>query len=82
MAIGNQIAGCGADVTIEVPSAPAGWQFLVDGIPMQLASELLAQLRGEYADLFRFCAYVIEVLVLRVSGKIQVGSRPCSGFIG
>jgi glucosamine--fructose-6-phosphate aminotransferase (isomerizing) len=60
MAIGNRIAGCGADVTIEVPSAPAGWQFLVDGIPMQLASELLAQLRGEDADLFRFCAYVIE----------------------
>lgn len=60
MAIGNQIAGAGADLALDVPSAPPGWQFLVDIFPAQLASEQLARLRGEDCDTFRFCAYVIE----------------------
>jgi glutamine---fructose-6-phosphate transaminase (isomerizing) len=60
MAIGNQIAGSGADLALEVPSAPHGWQFLVDILPAQLASEQLARLRGEDCDRFRFCANVIE----------------------
>lgn len=60
MAIGNQITGCGADLSLEVPYAPTGWQFLIDIIPAQLASELLASIRGEDSDSFRFCAYVIE----------------------
>lgn len=60
MAIGNGIAEIGADLAIEVPAAPAGWQFLVDILPAQLAAERLASLRGEDGDTFKFCAYVIE----------------------
>ncbi len=39
---------------------PPGWQFLADILPVQLASERLARLRGEDPDNFRFCSFVVE----------------------
>src|SRR5206468_12182724 len=49
-----------ADLLLELPPVPAAWQFLLDVIPLQLAAERLAALRGVDCDVFRFCPYVVE----------------------
>ena len=58
--IGQELVPDGADVVMNIPTIPALWQFLIDIIPIQLAAERLARLRGEDCDSFRICPYIIE----------------------
>jgi glucosamine--fructose-6-phosphate aminotransferase (isomerizing) len=58
--IGQELAPDAADLVMNIPTIPAVWQFLIDIIPIQLASERLARLRGEDCDSFRMCPYIIE----------------------
>jgi glutamine---fructose-6-phosphate transaminase (isomerizing) len=60
MLIGQNLPADAADLVLELPLIPAPWQFLIDIIPVQLAAEQLARLRGEDCDSFRICAYIIE----------------------
>lgn len=60
MLIGLDLPRDAADTVIELPPWPAGWQFLMDVIPAQLAAEYLAQLVGADCDSFRFASYVVE----------------------
>ena len=58
--VGPDLADVTADLVLDVPAAPAGWQFLTDIIPLQLAAEFAARHRNEDCDEFRYCPYVIE----------------------
>jgi glucosamine--fructose-6-phosphate aminotransferase (isomerizing) len=58
--IGQELASDAADLVMNIPTIPAPWQFLIDIIPIQLAAERLARLRGEDCDSFRICPYIIE----------------------
>ena len=60
MCIGTELDDIDANLVLEVEPMPAGWQFLVDILPAQLAAEHLAALRGEDPDEFRHCPYIIE----------------------
>ena len=60
LAIGLDLPGSAADLVLGLPSIPAAWQFLIDIIPIQIAAERLAQLRGENCDAFRLCSYIVE----------------------
>ena len=63
MLIGQNLTANAAKLTLETPAlAPeySHWQFLVDVIPAQLASEVLARHRGADCDSFLFCPYIIE----------------------
>jgi glucosamine--fructose-6-phosphate aminotransferase (isomerizing) len=60
MLIGPDLRPDSADLVLSVPSAPAGWQFLTDVIPAQLAAERLSRLRGVDCDSFRICPYIVE----------------------
>jgi len=58
--IGQDLPTHAADLIFQIPPVPAGWQFAVDVIPMQLAAETLALLRGVDCDSFRICSYIVE----------------------
>jgi fructoselysine-6-P-deglycase FrlB-like protein len=58
--IGQELGSDAADLVMNIPTIPALWQFLIDIIPIQLAAERLARLRGEDCDSFRICPYIIE----------------------
>lgn len=58
--IGQELAPDAADLVMSIPTIPWVWQFLIDIIPIQLAAERLARLRGEDCDSFRICPYIIE----------------------
>jgi len=58
--IGQSLPANAGNLVITLPAIPAPWQFLVDIIPLQIAAERLAHLRGEDCDSFRFCSYIIE----------------------
>ena len=58
--IGHGLPADVADLALDVPAMPDGWQYLVDIIPGQLAAERQARLRGADCDAFRICPYVIE----------------------
>jgi fructoselysine-6-P-deglycase FrlB-like protein len=58
--VGPDLAEVAADLVFDLPATPAGWQFMTDIIPLQLAAEFTARLRNEDCDAFRFCPYVIE----------------------
>jgi fructoselysine-6-P-deglycase FrlB-like protein len=60
LAMGHELPPDAGDLVLQLPSTPALWQFLVDIIPIQVAAEALAQLRGENCDAFRICAYIVE----------------------
>jgi fructoselysine-6-P-deglycase FrlB-like protein len=60
MAVGSDLPADIGDLTIEFPLWPAGWQFLMNIIPAQLAAERLALLSGVDCDAFRFASYVVE----------------------
>jgi fructoselysine-6-P-deglycase FrlB-like protein len=60
MAIGRDIDAGTANLSLQIPATPFPWQFLVDIFPAQIVAELLARLRGEDCDAFRFCSYVVE----------------------
>ena len=60
MLIGQNIPEDAGDLVFQLPSAPPGWQFLIDIIPAQLAAEKLAQLSGVDSDTFRYCSFIVE----------------------
>jgi glucosamine--fructose-6-phosphate aminotransferase (isomerizing) len=60
MLIGQNIPEDAAELVFQLPSAPPGWQFLIDIIPAQLAAEKLAQLSGVDSDTFRYCSFIVE----------------------
>jgi glutamine---fructose-6-phosphate transaminase (isomerizing) len=59
MLIGQDLPEEVADLTLQTPAAPPGWQFLFDIIPAQLAAEHLAGISGVDCDNFRVCSYVV-----------------------
>jgi glucosamine--fructose-6-phosphate aminotransferase (isomerizing) len=58
--IGHDIPEDAAELVFEVPSMPAGWQFLVDIFPVQLAAERLSVLSGNDCDSFRLASYIVR----------------------
>ena len=60
MLIGHDLPEDVADLVLQVPLAPRGWQFLLDVIPAQLAAARLAELSGVDCDSFRICSYVVR----------------------
>jgi glucosamine--fructose-6-phosphate aminotransferase (isomerizing) len=60
MLIGQGLAESDGDCVLRLPSIPGQWQFLIDIIPIQLAAERLAAVRGEDPDSFRLCSYIVE----------------------
>jgi glucosamine--fructose-6-phosphate aminotransferase (isomerizing) len=60
MLIGQDIPEDAADLVFQLPSAPPGWQFLIDIIPAQLAAEKLARLSGVDSDTFRYCSFIVK----------------------
>jgi glutamine---fructose-6-phosphate transaminase (isomerizing) len=60
MVIGSNLPSDSADLVVQLPPWPSGWQFLMDIIPAQLAAETLSRLSGADCDSFRFASYVVE----------------------
>jgi glucosamine--fructose-6-phosphate aminotransferase (isomerizing) len=58
--IGQDLPPHSADLVFQIPPVPAELQLVIDGIPMQLAAEALASLRGVDCDSFRVCSYIVE----------------------
>jgi glucosamine--fructose-6-phosphate aminotransferase (isomerizing) len=58
--IGSELPKDAAELVINVPPVPEGWQPLVDVIPAQLAAERLARMRGQDCGAFRHCPYIVE----------------------
>lgn len=58
--IGQGLDGSDADCVLRLPFIPAHWQFLIEIIPIQIAAERLAAVRGEDPDTFRLCSYIVE----------------------
>jgi len=58
--IGRQLEESAGDCVLCLPAIPARWQFLIDIIPIQIAVERLAAVRGEDPDSFRLCSYIVE----------------------
>jgi glutamine---fructose-6-phosphate transaminase (isomerizing) len=59
MLIGQDLPEDAADLALQTPAAPPGWQFLFDIVPAQLAAERLARISGVDCDNFRVCSYVV-----------------------
>jgi glucosamine--fructose-6-phosphate aminotransferase (isomerizing) len=57
--IGQKLPAEAGDLVFDLPAIPATWQFLTEIIPIQLAAEHLARLRGMDCDSFRICPYII-----------------------
>src|SRR5262249_5922079 len=60
MLIGQNIPSESADLTLQLPTIPSQWQFIIDIIPAQLAAERAAALHGVDCDSFRLCSFVVE----------------------
>lgn len=60
MLIGENLPAGAGDLMFQLPATPAGWQFLLDIVPAQLAAEHLSHLRGVDCDSFALCPYVVE----------------------
>jgi glutamine---fructose-6-phosphate transaminase (isomerizing) len=60
MSIGQHLPADAGDLMFQLPEAAAGWQFLIDIIPAQLAAEALSRLSGVDCDSFRLCPYIVE----------------------
>lgn len=58
--IGQRLEETAADCVLSLPAIPARWQFLIDIIPIQVAANSFANIRGEDPDSFRFCSYIVE----------------------
>ena len=58
--IGQRLEEGAGDCVLRLPDIPARWQFLIDIIPIQIAAERLAAVRGEDPDTFRLCSYIVE----------------------
>jgi glucosamine--fructose-6-phosphate aminotransferase (isomerizing) len=60
MLIGERLSPDAADLVCQLPTSPAGWQCVIDGLPVQLAAERLSRLSGVDCDSFRICSFVVE----------------------
>jgi glucosamine--fructose-6-phosphate aminotransferase (isomerizing) len=60
MTLGQRLPADAGDLVFDLPAIPAPWQFLIDIVPAQLASEHLAGRRGADCDTFRICPYIVE----------------------
>jgi len=60
MLVGHQLPEDAADLVLQVPLAPRGWQFLLDVIPAQLAAARLAEISEVDCDSFRICSYIVR----------------------
>jgi glucosamine--fructose-6-phosphate aminotransferase (isomerizing) len=60
MLIGSGLPKDAGDLVLQIPRAPAGWQFLLDIVPAQLTAERLARLSNVDCDTFRFCSYIVR----------------------
>ena len=60
MLIGEKLPPNAGDLVCQLPTSPLHWQFVIDVLPIQLASERLARLSGVDCDSFRICSYVVE----------------------
>ena len=60
MLIGERLPSDAAGLLCQLPASPPSWQFSIDMLPIQLAAERLARLRGVDCDSFRICSYVVE----------------------
>jgi fructoselysine-6-P-deglycase FrlB-like protein len=60
MLIGEDLQQDSAELVIELPRWPSGWQFLMDIVPVQLAAEALARLSGADCDTFRYASYIVQ----------------------
>jgi len=69
--VGPNLSDVTADLVMDLPSTPAGWEFLIDIIPLQLAAEFTARLHNEDCDAFRLCPYVIEEEGGLVGGRTE-----------
>jgi glucosamine--fructose-6-phosphate aminotransferase (isomerizing) len=58
--IGQNLPPDAGDLVFHLPEVPAGWQFMIDILPAQLAAEYLARLSGVDCDSFRLCSYIVE----------------------
>jgi glucosamine--fructose-6-phosphate aminotransferase (isomerizing) len=58
--IGQRLEETAGDCVLCLPAIPARWQFLIDIIPIQIAVERLAAVRGVDPDSFRLCKYIVE----------------------
>ncbi len=58
--IGQGLDARAGDCVVELPKVAARWQFLLEIIPIQIAAEKLAKIRGEDPDSFRLCSYIVE----------------------
>lgn len=58
--IGQQLEPESADCVLRLPAIPSQWQFLIEVVPIQIAAERFAVLRGEDPDSFRLCSYIVE----------------------
>lgn len=58
--IGQRLEETAGDCVLCLPDIPARWQFIIDIIPIQIAVERLAAVRGEDPDTFRLCKYIVE----------------------
>lgn len=60
MLVGENLPTDLAQLTLQTPAAPRGWQFLLDIMPVQLAAERFSHLCGVDCDSFRLCTYIVE----------------------
>ncbi|MBA3708838.1 MAG: SIS domain-containing protein [Planctomycetes bacterium] len=60
MVIGQDLPAGAGDLVLSLPTIPSAWQFLIDAMPAQFASEHLSRLRGVDCDTFIVCPYVIS----------------------
>jgi glucosamine--fructose-6-phosphate aminotransferase (isomerizing) len=60
MLIGEGVPPQAGDLVCQLPTSPPQWQFAIDMLPVQLAAERLARLRGVDCDSFRICSYIVE----------------------
>jgi len=72
--IGQRLEDSTGDCVLRLPPIPAQWQFLTEIIPIQIAAERLAAVRGEDPDSFRLCSYIVE----DEGGLGQLAEQPTS----
>src|SRR5262249_29480062 len=73
--IGQRVPEGVADLTLQVPTIPGEWQFLVECVPVQLAAEQLARMSGEDSDTFRLCSFVVEDEAGLLGGAAGAGGK-------
>lgn len=58
--IGQALDAGAASCVVSLPPIPSAFQSIIDVIPIQIAAEQLAALRGQDCDTFRLCSYIVQ----------------------